>query len=53
MYFESMWNDDKRRCECKKRCICEKDYIWNPDICSCENTYQVLCMIQQLGVIEL
>ena len=30
------WNNDKFRCECKKH-ICEKDYIWNPATCSCEN----------------
>ena len=23
--------------ECKKRHVCEKDYIWNPVTCSCEN----------------
>ena len=32
------WNDVKRRCECKKHHICEKDYIWNPATCSCENS---------------
>ena len=25
------WNNDKFRCECKKRNVCEKDYAWNPD----------------------
>ena len=24
------WDNEKCRCECKKRHICEKDYIWNP-----------------------
>ena len=23
--------------DCKKRHLCEKDYIWNPVICTCEN----------------
>ena len=23
--------------ECKKRHICEKDYIWKPAACGCEN----------------
>ena len=32
------WNNDKRRCECKKHNICEKDYIWNPASCSCKNS---------------
>ena len=31
------WNDDKCRCERKKRHICVKDYIWNPATCSCKN----------------
>ena len=26
----------KCRCECKKRQVCEKDYMWNPATCSCE-----------------
>ena len=30
-------NDDKCRCECKKRHVCEKDYIWNSATFSCEN----------------
>ena len=28
---------DKRKRECKKHHTCEKDYIWNPDMCSCKN----------------
>ena len=31
------WNNDKYRCECKKHHICEKDYVWNPAKCNCEN----------------
>ena len=31
------WNNDKCQCECKKHYICEKDYIWNPATCNCEN----------------
>ena len=31
------WNNDKYRCECKKHHICEKDYVWNPATCNCEN----------------
>ena len=29
-------NNDKCRCECKKRHVCEKD-VWNPATCKCEN----------------
>ena len=31
------WNNDKCWCECKKRRVCEKDYVWNPATCNCEN----------------
>ena len=27
----------KCQCECKKIRVCEKDYIWNPATCICEN----------------
>ena len=30
-------NNDKCQCVCKKRHVCEKDYIWNPAPCICEN----------------
>ena len=32
-----MVKNNKCECECKKHNICEKDYIWNPATCSCEN----------------
>ena len=31
------WNNDKCWCECKKRHVCEKDYVRNPATCNCEN----------------
>ena len=31
------WENDKCRYECKKHNVCEKDQIWNPTTCSCEN----------------
>ena len=31
------WNNDKCQCECKKRYVCEKDYVWNPALCNNEN----------------
>ena len=34
---DQRWNNDKCRCECKKRHVCEKDYVWNPFTCNCEN----------------
>ena len=33
------WNNDKCQCEYKKLHVCEKDYVWNPCTCSCENDY--------------
>ena len=32
-----MLNKKKYWCKCKKCHVCEKDYIWNPAACSCEN----------------
>ena len=29
--------NNKFRCKCKKRHVCEKDYIWNPSTCNCKN----------------
>ena len=34
---DQWWNNDKCWCECKKRHVCEKNYVWNPAACSCEN----------------
>ena len=31
------WDNDKCFCECKKHSVCEKDYVWNPATCNCEN----------------
>ena len=31
------WNNNKCSCECKKRHICEKEYVWNPATFSCKN----------------
>ena len=31
------WNNNKCRCECKTIHLCEKDYVFNPTICNCEN----------------
>ena len=34
---DQWWNNDKYRCECKKHSVREKDYVWNPATCNCEN----------------
>ena len=31
------WNNDKCQLNVKKHHTCEKDYIWNPATCGCEN----------------
>ena len=38
---DQWWNSNKCRFECKKRHVYEKDYIWNPATCSCENRKQL------------
>ena len=30
---DQWWNNDKCQCECKKRHVCEKDYVWNSPTC--------------------
>ena len=30
------WNDTICQCDCKKYCMCKKDYSWNPSICICD-----------------
>ena len=34
---DQWWNNDKCRCEYKKRHVCEKYYVWNPATRICEN----------------
>ena len=34
---DQWWNNDKCLCECKKRHVCEKNYVWNPTAYSCGN----------------
>ena len=31
------WWNKEFRCECTKYHVCEKDYIWSPSTCICEN----------------
>ena len=31
------WNNNKCLCECTKRHVCEKDYIWKPATCRFQN----------------
>ena len=34
---DQKWNNNKCWCKCKKHQTCEKDYIWSPAVCNCEN----------------
>ena len=34
---DQWWNNDKSQCESQKLHVCEKNYIWKPATCSCEN----------------
>ena len=34
---DQWWNNDKCQCESKKGHVCEKDYVWDPAACNCEN----------------
>ena len=42
---DQKWNHDECQCECKIHYICEKDYIWNPALFSCENSKYVASII--------
>ena len=35
---DQKWNNDKCQYECKKYCMCIKDYSCNPSTCICENS---------------
>ena len=34
--------------ECKNHHICEKNYVWNPDTCNCENGKYLACIIDKI-----
>ena len=42
---DKWWNNDKFRCEC------EKDYVWNPATCSCENGKYLTSITDDLAII--
>ena len=43
-------NDSKCQCECQKRQVCEKDYIWNPATCSCEDGKYLLSIMDDSAI---
>ena len=44
------WNNDKYRCERKKRHLCENDYVWNPATCNCENGKYLASIIDDSAI---
>ena len=47
---DQWWNNDKCRCDCKKRHVCEKDYVWNPTTCSCENGKHLVSILDDSSI---
>ena len=48
---DQWWNNNKCQCECKKCYACEKDYIWNPSIYSCENGKYLASIMDDSAII--
>ena len=42
---DQWWNNDQCRCDCKKSHVCEKDYVWKPATCNCENGNYLLLFV--------
>ena len=47
---DQWWSNDKFLCECKKRHVCEKYYIWNPGTCNCENGKYLASIMDDLAI---
>ena len=45
-----MVENDKCRCECKKRHVCENHYVWNPATCCWENGKYLASIIDDSGI---
>ena len=50
MEFISIRNNDKCQCECKKRDVCEKDYVWNFSSCNCGNEKYLASIIDNSAI---
>ena len=48
---DQWWNNDKCRCGCNKHDVCEKDYVWNPATCSCENGKYLTSIMDDSAII--
>ena len=38
------------QCKCKKHHICEKEYVWNPSTCNCENGKYLSSIMDDLAI---
>ena len=45
------WNSNKCWCKCKKHYICEKDYVWNPSTCNCQNRKYLANIIDDSAIV--
>ena len=45
------WNNDKCRCERKNIQACEKDYVWYPGTCNCENGQYLASVMDDSAII--
>ena len=48
--WDQLWNSGICQCECKKRHVCEKDYIWNPSRCSYKNEKYLASIEDNLAI---
>ena len=44
------WNNGKFWCECKKRHVCERDYIWNLSTCCCQNGKKLASIVDDSAI---
>ena len=49
--WDQWWNNDKCWCECQKPHISEKDYVWNPAACNCENGKKMASIMDNLVIV--
>ena len=47
---DQWWNNNNCQCECKKRHVCEKYYIWNPATCTSENRKYLASIMDDLAI---
>ena len=48
---DQLWNNDKYWCECKASHAPEKDYVYNPATCNCENGKNLASIMDDSAII--